>query len=185
MDTGKWISQIDETTHLFENNFGELTNEQLNWKPSKDSWSIAQNIEHLITINESYEPVIESVLDNTYKLPFVGKIGFLVTFFGSQILKSVNPDRRKKMKTFPMWQPRESSIPEGVLERFVEHQSSLKELINSSEGLLDQDTVISSPANKNIVYKLETAFDIIVTHERRHFEQAKEVMDILKTQAEI
>ena len=33
----------------------------------------------------------------------------------------------------------------------------------------------TAKANKNIVYKLETAFDIIVTHEERHFEQAKEV----------
>lgn len=180
MDTGKWISQIDETTNLIQKSFSELTDEQLNWKPSKDSWSIAQNIEHLITINESYVPVIESALDNTYKLPFVGKIGFLVNFFGNQILKSVNPDRRKKMKTFPIWQPRESNIPEGVLDRFVEHQNSLKELINSSEGLLDQGTIISSPANKNIVYKLDIAFDIIVTHERRHFEQAKEVLNALK-----
>jgi hypothetical protein len=40
--------------------------------------------------------------------------------------------------------------------------------------------VISSPANKNIVYKLETAFDIIVSHEQRHLEQAKEILQLMK-----
>jgi hypothetical protein len=30
------------------------------------------------------------------------------------------------------------------------------------------------------VYKLEKAFEIIVTHEQRHFQQAKEVLDLLK-----
>lgn len=179
MEITKWLSQIDETTQLFQETFGTLTPEQLNWKPSEKRWSIAQNIEHLITINESYEPVIESVLDGSYKLPLVGRLGFMVSFIGNQLLKSVQPDRRKKMKTFPIWEPRESTIPDGVLDRFVQHQTSLKELISSCEGLLDEGTVISSPANKNIVYKLETAFDIIVSHERRHFEQAKEVLEAL------
>lgn len=49
-------------------------------------------------------------------------------------------------------------------------------MIKNSEDLLVNGIVISSPANKNIVYKLETAFNIIVTHEQRHFEQAKEVL---------
>jgi hypothetical protein len=45
---------------------------------------------------------------------------------------------------------------------------------------LEKGTVISSPANKYIVYKLETAFDIIVAHEERHLEQAKEVLSVLR-----
>jgi hypothetical protein len=32
----------------------------------------------------------------------------------------------------------------------------------------------NSPANRNMVYTLERAFDIIVVHERRHFQQAME-----------
>lgn len=181
MDTSKWTSQIDETTHLFQETFGVLTHEQLNWKPSVETWSIAQNIEHLITINESYEPVIESVLDGSYKLPLLGKLGFIVNFIGNQLLKSVQPNRKKKMKTFPIWEPRESTVPEGILDRFAQHQSSLKELIVSSDGLLDDNSIISSPANKNIVYKLETAFDIIVAHELRHLVQAKKVAKALNS----
>ena len=80
------------------------------------------------------------------------------------------------MKTFPIWEPSKSEISDDILERFINHQSELKELIKNSEDLLARRSVICSPANKNIVYKLETAFDIIVTHEQRHFEQAKEVL---------
>ena len=42
--------------------------------------------------------------------------------------------------------------------------------------MLGKGVVISSPANKNIVYKLETALDIITTHEKRHFEQARRIL---------
>jgi hypothetical protein len=65
------------------------------------------------------------------------------------------------------------------LGSFEKHQSELKKLIEDSSDLLDKSTIISSPANRNIVYKLETAFDIIVTHERRHFEQAKEIEKLI------
>jgi hypothetical protein len=45
---------------------------------------------------------------------------------------------------------------------------------------VENGTIISSPANKNIEYKLETAFDIIVAHEKRHLEQAREVLKNFK-----
>ncbi len=68
---------------------------------------------------------------------------------------------------------------EDILQQFEKHQSELKQQIAFCEKLIGKGAVISSPANKNIVYKLETAFDIIVSHEERHLEQAKEVLQQL------
>ena len=80
------------------------------------------------------------------------------------------------MKTFPIWEPSTSEISGDIIDRFSRHQEALKHLIESSEDLVAAGTVISSPANKHLVYKLETAFDIIIAHEQRHFEQAREVL---------
>jgi len=41
--------------------------------------------------------------------------------------------------------------------------------------LIEKQPIISSPANRIIVYKLETAFGIMVAHEKRHLGQEKEV----------
>lgn len=178
--TSRRNEKIDSITNDFMREFRNLNSEQLNWKPDSDTWSIAQNIDHLIVINESYYPVIQSLRDRSFKLPFFGKLGFLVNFFGKFILKSVQPDRKRKMKTFPMWEPSKSEIDADILVRFQKHQTELKELIDNCKDLLESGTVISSPVNKNIVYPLETAFDIIVTHEQRHFEQAKELLRLLE-----
>ena len=175
MDTGKWISEVDAITAEFEREFGALNGDALNYKPSADVWSIAQNIDHLIVINKSYYPIIKQLHEGSFVLPFVGKIGFVVNMFGKMILKSVLPDRKKRMKTFAIWEPSKSKISDDIVTRFAAHQQSLKQLIRDSEELLEKGTVITSPANPKIVYKLETAFDILVTHERRHFEQANEV----------
>ena len=174
MDTGRWTNQIDATTSDFQNHFGNLTEAELNWKPDSKTWSVAQNLHHLMVINKTYFPVIDAVRNTRYKTPWIGKINFMVNFFGNTILKSVSPDRKRKMKTFPLWEPSAGTIEKDILKKFASHQDELKALIVSSSDLLDQGKIISSPANKNIVYTLKCAFDIIVTHERRHLEQAKE-----------
>lgn len=171
----RWSKPIDQITERFINSFSLLTEEQLNWKPDPETWSIAENIDHLIILNETYYPVLEELKKGTYDLPFVARFGFVVSFFGKMILKSVDPERKKKIKTFPIWEPGSSMISKDILNQFEEHQNELKKQIDEVEHLIYRNTVISSPANRNIVYKLETAFDIIVTHERRHYEQANEV----------
>lgn len=177
-----WIAQLDDITRQSLTEFGRLTSEQLNWKPDSNTWSIAQNIDHLIVVNETYFPVLASLKAGTYRTPFVGKIGFWVSFLGKTVLKAVQPDRRSKMKTFPIWEPSTSMKIDNVMTRFEIHQNELKQKIAEAKTLIDQGVVISSPANRNIVYTLETAFDIIVAHEQRHLEQAKEVCLMLAEQ---
>lgn len=36
--------------------FSNISSEQLNWKPSAESWSIAQCLDHLIIADSSYFP---------------------------------------------------------------------------------------------------------------------------------
>jgi hypothetical protein len=79
------------------------------------------------------------------------------------------------MKTFPLWEPATGDLPANILVQFEAHQASLKQELGKSLMAVDPATVISSPANHFIVYKLETAFDIMLAHEQRHFEQARDV----------
>lgn len=174
-----WISQINQTTSDFRQHFGGLNGSQLNWKPDAQTWSIAQNIDHLIVINNTYKPTIEAIKNGTHKVPFIGKLGFMTSFFGKMILNAAQPDRRRKMSTFPMWEPSSSDISDDILAQFTRHQEELKGMVNSMKDYIPKGIVISSPANPNIVYKLEKAFDIIVAHERRHLEQAKEVLSLI------
>lgn len=171
----QWQTDIDAVTQAFADNFQLLTLAQLNWKPQADVWSVAQNIDHLMVINTTYYPVIKKLREGNYPLPWHARIGWLVRWFGSVILKSVSPDRRRKMKTFPLWEPNKSDLPASIIDDFKKHQSELKDLIDSCSDLIAAGAVICSPANRSIVYTLETAFDIIVTHEKRHLQQAIEV----------
>lgn len=171
-----WQLRMDETTRGFRDSFGGLDKAALNRKPTAATWSIAQNIDHLIVINSTYFPVISAIRENRYSVPWIGRIPGIPDFFGRVVLKSVQPDRRKRMKTFPLWEPSTSEIPGDIVQKFEQHQTILKEWMVNCKDLVDAGTVISSPANRYIVYKLSMAFDIITIHEQRHLVQAREVL---------
>jgi hypothetical protein len=176
MDTSRWTQQIDAITDAFFADFGSLPQDVIFRKPAPDAWSIGENIAHIIRINESYYPILDALMDGSYRPAWTSKFGFIVRFFGDTVLKSVNPDRSNQMKTFPLWEPQLSEPDIHLFEKFKAHQSELKSRIEGCSTLLDKGTIINSPANKYLVYKLETAFDIIVTHEKRHYEQCADTL---------
>lgn len=168
--------QLEHITRECIASFGGLSPEELNWKPQPDAWSIAQNLDHIMVVNESYYPTFEAVKTGRFKAPWLARIGFIVSWFGKLVLDATHPDRRKKMKTFPLWEPHKSQISADILEKFEQHQQVLGQKMEELKAWVEQGTVISSPANKNVVYQLDTAFDIMIAHELRHLEQAKEVL---------
>lgn len=172
----RWSTKINTITENFIDSFGKLNFNQLNFKPDNNNWSIAQIINHLVITNETYFPIVDALQKCSYKIPLTGRIRFLVDLFGKIILKSVQPDAKRKVKTFNIWKPSDSDIPEDILIKFKNHQSELTRVILECDNLLDKKTVISSPVNRNIVFKLGTAFDIIVAHEQRHYLQAKRLL---------
>jgi hypothetical protein len=173
--TNRWIIQLEKLTQTFQREFGELNEAQLNWKPNPNTWSIAQNLDHLIKVNQTYFPVLEALRRDQYRTPLLGRIGLAVRFFGKMILQAVEPTRRRRMKTMALWEPSASTLPGDLLKQFGRHQEELVSQIAASQDLVRKGVIIASPASQAIVYKLETAFDIIVSHEERHLAQAREI----------
>jgi hypothetical protein len=175
-----WVNQLDQLTEAVISNFGLLRHEDLYFKPDANRWSIAENLAHLIVVNRTYFPVIEQIRNNTYKVPFIGKIPFLPKLFGSVLIEYVKPEKEEaKVKTFPIWEPANFKEEGSILELFEKHQQALRNLRIDNEDLIQRKQIIASPANNNIVYSLDDAFDVILLHEQRHFIQSKAVLALL------
>jgi hypothetical protein len=172
-----WKNQLDEITAKFNRELEALPWEKLYQKPSPASWSIAENIHHLIKVNASYFPIFQQLLDNSYQPAWSGKFAFIYNTIGNAIYKSVSEGRKKKIKTFKSWEPGILGQQEDILKMFESHQEELKGWIDKLKPYLEKNVVINSPVNKMISYTLDKAFDIIVAHEDRHFHQSKEVKD--------
>lgn len=178
--TNTWTSALERLTKAFSDEFGHLTAEELNRKPNASTWSIGQVIDHIIKVNETYYPIVEQLLAGTYKTPWTAKLPFLVDWFGNFILKGVEPARKKKIQTFPVWEPVQSEVRADIVAQFAQHQQQLAAMMRQCEPFVKMGTVISSPANRFIVYKIGRAFDIIVAHEERHLNQSRETLNFLK-----
>jgi hypothetical protein len=157
--------------------FGHLNPEQINWKPAADSWSVAQCLDHLISINREYYPVFDQIMKSEYRKTFMHRIPFLNVFFGRMMIKALSPDFRPKLKAPTSAQPSSSSIDPQIVDRFIAHQREILEKMRSLEGVNPAGIIITSPFASVVVYSLLDTFRLLMAHERRHFVQARRVME--------
>ncbi|RZS97403.1 DinB family protein [Cecembia calidifontis] len=178
--TQHWINELDHLSEEIKASFGSLEKETLFLKPDSKTWSIAENLEHLITVNSSYFPIFKQLIDNTFVGAFIGKFSFFTKLFGNMIYRSVSDGGKKKIRTFPLWEPKIKEGEEHIIEKFLSHQDDLKNWIKELGPYIEKEAIIHSPANKLIVYSLPQALDIMVAHEKRHLQQAKNVLNIVR-----
>jgi DinB superfamily len=157
--------------------FGHLNSEQLNWKPAPDSWSVAQCLDHLISGNREYYPAFDRILKGEHRKTLLHGIPFLPALFGRVLIKAVSPDSQRKHKAPGAARPSSSAIDPQIVERFIAHQRETLAMMRSLEGRGPAGIIITSPFAGVVVYSLLDAFRVVVAHERRHFAQARRVME--------
>lgn len=178
MSPQQFVEQLHENYHLYHHHFGTLSSDQIQKKMNSGTWSVAENIEHVIKVNSTYVPVFNSIQNGTYSRPFMSRLPLATKKFGAMILKAVSRNREKKMKTFPIWEPTQSRF-ENPLSQLLENHQTLASLVLNIGKIGKNGTVIASPASSIIVYSFEDALSIIIEHELRHLEQAKEFLSRL------
>ncbi len=156
--------------------FGDLTGQQLNWKPSPDTWSIAQCFDHLTAASKAYMPIIEQVSAGKKQSTFSEKIPLLPNIFGKLLIKYLSPQSTRKLKAPELIRPAASSIDEGIIRHFIEVQKEMIVLMKKTEGLNLSRIRITSPLARFVAYNLMDAYEIIVAHQKRHFRQAERVL---------
>lgn len=169
------ISEYEKVGEKARETFGHLSAEQINWKPRADSWSVGQCLDHLIKSNEAFDPQFQALANGGKKPSFWEKYSPLTTFFGNFLLKSLKNDARKfKAPSKAIVPP--SDIRADIVAHFVEHQAEIVEKLKTLENVDLQKTVVTSPFLKLMTYRLATALEIGVEHEKRHLRQAERVI---------
>jgi hypothetical protein len=166
-------------TEQVARHFGNLDERQLNWKPAAKSWSIAQCLDHLITINSLYFPVFEKMRSADVSASIRERYSPFSGFFGRYLIRILSPEYGKKTKTSKKAYPSNSSIDAGIAERFAEHQEKLSDHILKISPEFDlKTTIITSPLMSFVTYSLDDCLTILAVHEERHLLQAKRVMEV-------
>ncbi|MEP6925620.1 MAG: DinB family protein [Pyrinomonadaceae bacterium] len=158
--------------------FGSLSDAQLNWQPAKASWSVGQCLEHLIKTNGEMLGVVESHINGTHRKTIFERFAMGSRYFGNYVLKAVQPENKTKLKAPKIFRPVQSRVGADIVEKFVENQRKIVDLMHRSENLDLEKTIVTSPVAPIVTYSLFNTYKIVVTHERRHFRQAQEIMKL-------
>jgi hypothetical protein len=171
------ITMQEEVSRDTREIFAHLISEQLNWKPSAEEWSVGQCFDHLINTNTPYFPELENIIRGAKTNTVWQKLPFFPGFFGRFVINAANPENAKKVKAPSVFRPSSSNIDAKVMSRFIESQHRLVELMKATEKLPVADIIITSPVAAIVAYSLLDAYTIMALHNRRHFNQAKRVME--------
>jgi hypothetical protein len=155
--------------------FGSLSEEQLNWKPAADGWSVAQCLDHLIKTNEQFYPEFEKLASGSRKNTFWQNYSPLTGMGGRFLVNAVMNDSKKvKAPSKAIVPP--SNIGDDIVERFTANIGEVIEKIEACSFADLKKTVVSSPFLAVMTYTLDDGYTVIVEHSKRHIRQAKRVM---------
>lgn len=168
--------ELAEISGLAREKFGGLSNEQLNWKPAENSWSVAQCLDHLIKSNEMFYPEVKKIGDGTRTNSLWENWSPLTGWSGRFLIKSLQNDKQKTKTAASASPP--STIEPGIVEKFVAHQNEVAESVRLTENADWEKTILTSPFLSVFTYKLADGYQIMLVHEHRHLRQAERVMQV-------
>ncbi len=173
----KIVSELKTIREDAQKKFGELSSEQINWRPNAEGWSVGQCLEHLIKTNELFYVELDQIADGTRTSSFLESYSPLSRFFGNLLINSLKKDGRKFKAPSPKIVP-PSEIDPNIVEVFQAHQSELIGKITAIENEDFSKIKVTSPFLKIATYRLSDGFQVIIEHEKRHFRQAERVLEI-------
>lgn len=174
-----WQMEVTTITWEFEKLLKDLGVNEINYSPSPTSWSIAENLSHLIRLNESYYPIFDQLIKGQYKTPMMGKIPIMVKAMGNLLFRAMRS--KSKTKTFDIWAPARKEYELDIIAEFSKHQMELSAYLQKLDPYFESNLVIHSPVNRLLVYSLDKSIDILIAHEKRHLEQSKNLLAALGT----
>lgn len=155
--------------------FGALDEQQLNWRRDATSWSVAQCFDHLLKINGEMFQAIDAAIAGSPPPTLWQRLPVLPRLFGLMVIKSQMPEATRKFTAPAKAVPASSAIDRRVVERFVAYQDEAAARVRSLDGRDPARIIMVSPFASFITYSVLDGCRLIVTHERRHFEQARRV----------
>jgi hypothetical protein len=143
-----------------------LSEDQWNFKPAPDRWSVAQVMEHIAAA----EDFIRDVTKEKVMASPAGEPGRDVKKTDEAVLTMV-PDRTHKAQApEPLVPTNRFGSPAGSVKHFVESRVATEDFLKSTAGL--RDHVMDSPLGKLDGYEFVL---FIAAHSERHTKQINEV----------
>ncbi|WP_347157447.1 DinB family protein [Pontibacter chitinilyticus] len=179
------LAQLSQTTNsLYQTVATELAPldlSSLNFKPSPDSWSILECLEHLNRYSRYYNPTLATAISRNTNGQVAASISY--SWLGKKSLDMVRPQNMKKHKTVKHMNPNNSALTRATLEEFLQHQTELLHLLEEAKAANLHKKAVPVEFFKLLKMRIGETLEFVVLHQERHVQQALRVKQQLAKQA--
>lgn len=173
------ISETEKNSEAARALTSDLSETQLNWKPSAEQWSIAQCLEHLAITSSKFDTYFSASLERARRRwPVTNGPVYKPSMVGGWLARQVNPEGGRNFPAPKVFRPSESSGIHRSPEMFLHQQATFLNFVYQSAGIDYNKTRLRSPVTPLMRYSLADAFVITVLHGQRHLAQARRVLEM-------
>jgi len=167
----------DEVRRLCEG----LGPEELGWRPSPKSWSIAETLNHLRITTEVFAPAAERAIRVAREQGLFSQGPFPMGRMDRIFVWYVEPPPKIRLPApKPLKPPLEESTAEAALQEFLDSQDLMIRQVHSANGLDLCRARVVSPIASYVRMSLLAFFNVHTGHERRHLLQVSGLRDQLQ-----
>ena len=156
-----------------------LSESQFNWRPGEGRWSIAECLVHLNRSVTATLPAFDLAIAKGRAKGRAAPSGAAARYgwFSRWMIASMEPPPNRRMNTFGIFE-----VPAGgthvtgrVLPEFVAVRDQLAERVRQADGLDLTKNRTVSPVTRLLRMPLGAYLQFVITHDRRHLWQARQV----------
>lgn len=170
-------TRISNVNAIYSERFKPLEESKLVLKPSEDSWSIIECIEHLNITSRIYIPQFEEVVaDQNYQSQSQTFRRGLLGRLSANHLRPKKQVVRFKINTFKSLEPmKEGWDVVKIKGEFDTHILSLEHVIIASRSINIGKPKITTAFGSVLKFRFADALDFVVAHMERHLVQMERI----------
>ena len=150
---------------------------QINWKPAKTQWSIAECLEHLLISDSLYFDDFEALIQGKYRMTLWERFSPLSGLLGWSLKRQLTEEVKRKMTAPKTIQPSFSDKPADFVQQYLANLEKFMFYIDRVKTKKLKKVIINSPTIPWVTYSLKDAIQFLVQHEHRHINQALRVIE--------
>ncbi len=165
---------------FIQKNVAKLSENQIHWKPSENTWSLLEIFAHLNEYAAFYHPAFTKKISLTrYRNP---RINFIPSPLGKSAWKSMQLGQLKNIKRKfnaarnfnPIFN--KELVKGDDIQIFKRFQEELLTILESAKNVNIQRAKVPTSISKFVRLRLGDAFLFVIYHNQRHIQQAMNLM---------
>lgn len=157
-----------------------LSDEQFNWRPAENRWSVGECIDHLVVIGVLIMPRLDEGIEKAERNGWKSDGPFKYGVIGNFFIRVSGPDEdppKRKLKAPKMYTPSSNHTVSRLLGSFDSLQDEFCVRAEKANGLDLARVKIASPVTRLLRLSLGQWFQLLAGHQERHLQQARHVLE--------